>query len=129
MQAQVSVDDDADLYGDNADNARTYSRQGSASGFLPVKEAAAGFKGAFRKVANGIAGNSCHALHILARLPGLSIASIKSSPVTGCIYEQQSIVMLFACTDVSGSALLLQACVVCFCIAATRFQPCRLGLH
>ena len=52
----MPADDDADVYDDNADNARTYSRQGSASGFLPVKEAAAGFKGAFRKVANGIAG-------------------------------------------------------------------------
>ena len=76
IQAQGSADDDADMY-DNADNARTYSRQGSASGFLPVKEAAAGFKGAFRKVANGIAGNHNVVLQILGQFLGVSIAGTK----------------------------------------------------
>ena len=62
LQAQVSADDDADLDDPSIDHARNFSRQSSASGVFPVKEAAAGFKGAFRKVANGIAGVRSHSI-------------------------------------------------------------------
>ena len=56
LQAQVSLDDESSVNGHMPDHTRSYSRQGSGSSAFPVKEAASGFKGAFKKVANGIAG-------------------------------------------------------------------------
>lgn len=53
VQAQASLDEEPDATNSN----RRFTRQDSASSSaVPGKEAAAGFKGAFKKVANGIAG-------------------------------------------------------------------------
>lgn len=58
-QAQASLDEEVSEYPQQQDSNsdRYFTRQDSASSnLLPGKEAAAGFKGAFKKVANGIAG-------------------------------------------------------------------------
>lgn len=59
MQVQASVDEEVDGYQEqpSASSDRHFGRQDSPS-IMPGKEAAAGFKGAFKKVANGIAGNN-----------------------------------------------------------------------
>ena len=59
LQAQTSLDDEVDVYPEQptASNDRRFSRQDSASSStMAGKDAAAGFKGAFKKVANGLAG-------------------------------------------------------------------------
>lgn len=59
VQAQASLDEEPDVYQQQptANSNRHFTRQDSASSSaVPGKEAAAGFKGAFKKVANGIAG-------------------------------------------------------------------------
>ena len=66
VQAQASLDEDPDYYQQQAtaNSNRHFSRQDSASSAaVPGKEAAAGFKGAFKKVANGIAGVRRHCSH------------------------------------------------------------------
>lgn len=57
------MDDEVDMFPEQptASNDRRFSRQDSASSStLAGREAAAGFKGAFKKVANGIAGALYH---------------------------------------------------------------------
>ena len=61
LQPQSSLDEEASSYPEHLSTAtdRTFTRADSASSNLPPgKDAAAGFKGAFKKVANGIAGKS-----------------------------------------------------------------------
>ena len=65
-QGQASLDEEPDVYHQQAtaDSNRHFSRQDSASSStMPGKEAAAGFKGAFKKAANGVAGVLQHSIH------------------------------------------------------------------
>ncbi|DBA85094.1 TPA: hypothetical protein ACH3X2_005818 [Trebouxia sp. C0005] len=55
-QAQTPVDDEVDVGQSISYQHGQFPRQDSASSALPAREAAAGFKGALKKVANGIAG-------------------------------------------------------------------------
>lgn len=66
LQAQASLDEEVGVYQQQAsiNNDRQFARQDSASSSTAAgKEGAAALKGAFKKVANGIAG----ALHALWR--------------------------------------------------------------
>lgn len=59
VQAQASLDEEPDYFQQQAtaNSNRHFTRQDLASSAaVPGKDAAAGFKGAFKKVANGIAG-------------------------------------------------------------------------
>ena len=53
VQVQTPMDDEVDV----GQSIPYQHRQDSASSALPAREAAAGFKGALKKVANGIAGD------------------------------------------------------------------------
>lgn len=58
MQVQTPMDDEFDVGQSIPYHHGQFPRQDSASSALPAREAAAGFKGALKKVANGIAGDA-----------------------------------------------------------------------
>ena len=58
VQVQTSMDDEVDIRQSVPYQHGQFPRQDSASSALPAREAAAGFKGALKKVANGIAGDT-----------------------------------------------------------------------
>ena len=78
VQAQAPLDDEPGANGHMPDQARSYSRQSSGSSAFPMKEAAAGFKGAFKKMANGIAGTVNAELICQAALPMVSRLALLS---------------------------------------------------
>lgn len=58
VQVQTPMDDEVDIGQSALYQHGQFPRQDSASSALPAREAAAGFKGALKKVANGIAGGA-----------------------------------------------------------------------
>lgn len=58
VQVQTPMDDDVDMGQSIPYQHGHFPRQDSASSALPAREPAAGFKGALKKVANGIAGDA-----------------------------------------------------------------------
>ncbi len=58
VQVQTPMDDEVDIGQSIPYQHGQFPRQDSASSALPAREAAAGFKGALKKVANGIAGDA-----------------------------------------------------------------------
>ena len=58
VQVQTPMDDEVDIRQSVPYQHGQFPRQDSASSALPAREAAAGFKGALKKVANGIAGDT-----------------------------------------------------------------------
>ncbi len=63
VQLQTPMDDEVDI-GQVPYQHGQFPRQDSASSALPAREAAAGFKGALKKVANGIAGDASYTISI-----------------------------------------------------------------